>query len=170
MAFDNLTDTARLAINRMVAVTEKEKKLLHKALDAQADAVTGLDNVVEDLTPQLGGDLDFNSQKATSFESTGIDDNATGTRITVADSIATIGSATGYSIINSVDDQYLLISGGDAINSGANIRLYGGITGSSNANKIVFESGTSGRIICTVSIRCKSMDMVMWTHDKRAGI
>ena len=36
-----------------------------------------------DTTPQLGGTLDFNGNIATSFESTGIDDNATATRLTV---------------------------------------------------------------------------------------
>lgn len=43
----------------------------------------GISNVVEDLTPQLGGDLDFNGSKATDFESTGINDNATATAITL---------------------------------------------------------------------------------------
>jgi hypothetical protein len=44
----------------------------------------GISNVVEDTTPQLGGDLDFQTFKATTFESTGIDDNATETAIVIS--------------------------------------------------------------------------------------
>jgi len=40
-------------------------------------------DLVDDTTPQLGGNLDFNGNIATSFESTGIDDNATSTAITI---------------------------------------------------------------------------------------
>ena len=44
----------------------------------------GLSDVFADTTPQLGGNLDFNGNIATSFESTGIDDNATSTAITLS--------------------------------------------------------------------------------------
>ena len=47
------------------------------------DTDTGITDVVDDTTPQLGGDLDFQTHKATSFTSTGIDDNATSTAITI---------------------------------------------------------------------------------------
>lgn len=40
-------------------------------------------DLVDDTTPQLGGNLDFNGNIATSFASTGIDDNATSTAITI---------------------------------------------------------------------------------------
>ena len=50
----------------------------------------GLSDVVADTTPQLGGNLDFNGNIATSFESTGIDDNATSTAITI-DSSENVG-------------------------------------------------------------------------------
>lgn len=40
-------------------------------------------DLVDDTTPQLGGNLDFNGNTATSFASTGIDDNATSTAITI---------------------------------------------------------------------------------------
>jgi hypothetical protein len=72
----NLSDVARLAINRMVAVTEKEKKLLSKALDSSIgtaqdyadDAVSThasagnphtqyMEELVDDITPTFGGDL-----------------------------------------------------------------------------------------------------------------
>ena len=39
MQFPNLPDAARLAINHMVAITEKEKKLLKKALDLVYESV-----------------------------------------------------------------------------------------------------------------------------------
>ena len=48
-----------------------------------ANSGGGLSNVVEDTTPQLGGNLDFNGNTATSFTSTGIDDNATSNAITI---------------------------------------------------------------------------------------
>ena len=47
------------------------------------DTDTGITDVVDDTTPQLGGNLDFQTHKATSFTSTGIDDNATSTAITI---------------------------------------------------------------------------------------
>lgn len=62
--FTNLPEAARLAINRMVAVTEKEKKLLAKALNAIAtasnayadDAVAaGADHTTGTLTPSFEG-------------------------------------------------------------------------------------------------------------------
>ena len=54
------------------------------------DTDTGITDVVDDTTPQLGGDLDFQTHKATSFTSTGIDDNATSTAITI-DSSENVG-------------------------------------------------------------------------------
>jgi hypothetical protein len=47
------------------------------------DTDTGITDVVDDTSPQLGGNLDFQTHKATSFTSTGIDDNATSTAITI---------------------------------------------------------------------------------------
>jgi hypothetical protein len=61
----------------------KGSALTHTEMDANfVNLNAGLD-VVNDLTPQLGGDLDFQTYKATSFTSTGIDDNATSTAITI---------------------------------------------------------------------------------------
>jgi len=40
-------------------------------------------DLIGDATPQLGGNLDFNGNIATSFASTGIDDNATETALTI---------------------------------------------------------------------------------------
>lgn len=50
-------------------------------------------DLVDDTTPQLGGNLDFNGNTATSFASTGIDDNATSTAITI-DSSENVGIGT----------------------------------------------------------------------------
>lgn len=49
-------------------------------------------DLVGDASPQLGGNLDFNSYIATSFESTGIDDNATGTRLIVNNDGIAVGN------------------------------------------------------------------------------
>ena len=49
-------------------------------------------DLVGDSTPQLGGTLDFNGNIATSFTSTGIDDNATGERLTITDNGIAIGN------------------------------------------------------------------------------
>jgi hypothetical protein len=57
------------------------------------DTDTGITDVVDDTTPQLGGNLDFQTHKATSFTSTGIDDNATSTAITI-DSSENVGIGT----------------------------------------------------------------------------
>jgi hypothetical protein len=50
--------------------------------------------LADDTSPQLGGNLDFNGNIATSFTSTGIDDNATGERLQVADDLITIAAGT----------------------------------------------------------------------------
>jgi hypothetical protein len=60
-----------------------------------------IENVVEDTSPQLGGNLDFNGNLATSFTSTGIDDNATSTAITIDanEDVVISGSVTATSFI-----------------------------------------------------------------------
>ena len=57
------------------------------------DTDTGITDVVDDTSPQLGGNLDFQTHKATSFTSTGIDDNATSTAITI-DASENVGIGT----------------------------------------------------------------------------
>lgn len=53
---------------------------------------------VSDTTPQLGGDLDFQSFKATSFASTGIDDNANALAMTInSDEDISVGSTANHS-------------------------------------------------------------------------
>ena len=67
-------------------------------------ADSALQNVVEDTTPQLGGNLDFNGNLATSFTSTGIDDNANATAITIdASENVGIGTASPRSVLDLIN-------------------------------------------------------------------
>ena len=87
----DVTDTANVTTAGALMDSEVTNLAQVKAFDSSdyATAAQGttadsaLQNVVEDTSPQLGGDLDFNGNKATSFTSTGIDDNATSTAITI---------------------------------------------------------------------------------------
>ena len=68
--------------------SDTEKVISGGDFDTEFSAVqtainSKIDDIVDDTTPQLGGDLDFQTHKATSFTSTGIDDNATSTAITI---------------------------------------------------------------------------------------
>ena len=79
------------ATSKWINQTAAEASLATAAQGSLADSA--LQNVVEDTTPQLGGNLDFNGNIATSFASTGIDDNATSTAITI-DSSENVGIGT----------------------------------------------------------------------------
>jgi hypothetical protein len=62
---------------------------------------------------------------AGTFTSLGIDDNATGERLQIADTILTLGVATAtYNLAHAATDALLTLSGGTA-NDGGNIRLFG---------------------------------------------
>ena len=75
----------------------------------------------------------------TGFTSTGIDDNATSTAITIdTDENITFG---GSGIFRSVNDSVFGLSGGTATNVGGNITLYGGASGI--ADGIKFRAGSS---------------------------
>jgi hypothetical protein len=68
---------------------------------------TVVTDLVNDTTPQLGGDLDFQTHKATSFTSTGIDDNATSTAITIdASENVGIGTTTPTVALQVEDTDY----------------------------------------------------------------
>ena len=73
----------------------KGSALTHTEMDANFTNLNTdkIEDLVDDTTPQLGGDLDFNSNKATLFESTGIDDNATSTAVTI-DASENVGIGT----------------------------------------------------------------------------
>ena len=84
--------------------SDSEKVISGGDFDTEFSAVqtainSKIDDIVDDTTPQLGGDLDFQTHKATSFTSTGIDDNATGTKLTISDTTITgVGAFTSTSI------------------------------------------------------------------------
>jgi len=78
--------------------SDPEKVISGGDFDTEFSAVqtainSKIDDIVDDTTPQLGGDLDFQTHKATSFTSTGIDDNATSTAITI-DASENVGIGT----------------------------------------------------------------------------
>jgi len=72
------------------------------------------------------------------FSSTGIDDNATSTAITI-DSSQRVGITE--QINKTVNDSQLIIAGGNDSNQGGNILLYG--PSASPANTIIYRQGTS---------------------------
>jgi lipopolysaccharide export system protein LptA len=77
--------------------------------------------------------------------SRGIDDNATGERLQLADTNITLGASGGnFGIVNATNDQDLVLSGGTAEATGANITLYGGAHGTASlVDNIIFRaSGT----------------------------
>lgn len=74
----------------------------------------------------------------TGFSSTGIDDNATSTAITI-DSSQRVGITE--QINKTVNDSQLIIAGGNDSNQGGNILLYG--PSASPANTIIYRQGTS---------------------------
>lgn len=79
------------------------------------------------------------------FTSLGIDDNASGERVQVADTTLTIGSSTSasaYTLRRFITDGSMIISGGSTGNLGANFQLFGE-SHASLANDFLFRSGTT---------------------------
>jgi len=140
--------------------SDSEKVISGGDFDTEFSAVqtainSKIDDIVDDTTPQLGGDLDFQTHKATSFTSTGIDDNATSTAITI-DASENVGIGN-----TAANDHRLEIT--DAVNvsltsggAGSQFAIVGaGYTGyfaldgtsfqigqASSARSITFHSGT----------------------------
>lgn len=88
---------------------------------------TGNFNSTLDVTGTLTASNALNVNGA--FTSLGIDDNATGERLEIADTVTKIGSATaasGYNFARVVNDGYLSIDGGNTGNAGANLLMIGG--------------------------------------------
>ena len=139
----DVTDTANVTAAGALMDSEVTNLAQVKAFDSSdyATAAQGttadsaLQNVVEDTTPQLGGNLDFNGNTATSFASTGIDDNASSTSITI-DSSQNVG--VGASSPSSYYATELVVSSS----------AEGGITlaaqGTTQTNYVAFADGTSG--------------------------
>lgn len=62
-----------------------------------------------------------------SFTSTGIDDNATGERLQIADALINLGTAgSAYVVAHAANDQALVLNGGNTGGAGASINLFGG--------------------------------------------
>jgi hypothetical protein len=77
------------------------------------------------------------------FTSLGIDDNATGERLQIADSDLTYGaSGVAYVFKHAAADQSIRFAGGNAFNNGSNFILYGG-SHASKANDVEILAGTS---------------------------
>lgn len=77
------------------------------------------------------------------FTSIGIDDNATGERFQLADTIGTWGTSSGdFSLVKANTDGLLYLSGGSANSTGANLFLAGG-SHATVASDWGFRSGTS---------------------------
>ena len=153
--------------------SDPEKVISGGDFDTEFSAVqtainSKIDDIVDDTTPQLGGDLDFQTHKATSFTSTGIDDNSTSTAITIDSSEkVSIGGSGSVS-----SDSQVAIKGGNlelatagakywiprasdgALTgslyspSGSVVRLSGALT---SAGTIEFEPRSSNGVIARVT-------------------
>lgn len=76
------------------------------------------------------------------FTSLGIDDNATGERLSISDTIMHLGTAgSNYVVAHASNEQVMTLSGGIDSVSGANLQLFGGAE--SPANDARFRSGTT---------------------------
>lgn len=147
-----LPDVARLAINRMVAVTEKEKRLLKKALDATIGELVG-DYVYRDGTTSMTASWDMGGFNVTNmgditcdgFTSTGIDDNASQRMMLLEDYNVTWGTNGNVNHLMYGDDKSQIISGGVSSASGGNLRLWGG-SHATQANDIAFYEGTNPQL------------------------
>jgi hypothetical protein len=85
------------------------------------------------------------------FTSPGIDDNATGERLQLADTLLSLGTTGAlYTVAHAVDDQQLVISGGNGANSGGNVVFRGGTT-----------AGASGDFL----LRTGATDVIVYDHD-----
>jgi len=78
--------------------------------------------------------------------SNGIDDNATGERLQLADTLLTLGTAgAGYPVAHAAADQHLEVNGGSASGNGGAVRVYGG-SHATKAGDIEILSG--GNVLC----------------------
>ena len=83
------------------------------------------------------------SFSCTGFASNGIDDNATAERLQISDTELTLGaSGANYGIINAVNDQSTVISGGNAEAAGGSVTFFGGAH-ATQANDIELRGGAT---------------------------
>jgi hypothetical protein len=132
--FDETTSGVSIRSMRGTTNTGLRRTLWHTG-DGSSGTAMLLDHGTGDLAVT-------GAVSCTAFTSAGIDDNATGGRVQIANSLMTLGaSGANYGIINATDDQDLVISGGSGETTGANIVLFGS-THASLANDMRFR--TSG--------------------------
>ncbi len=81
------------------------------------------------------------------FTSTGIDDNANGERLQVADDRIIYGvSGANYGIFNAGNTNNVTFSGGNGFTDGANIQLFGGAHGT-QANDVFIRAGSTNQLV-----------------------
>lgn len=98
-------------------------------------------NVIGGTTPAAGTFTTLTTTGA--FTSLGIDDNATGERMQIADGSLTLGAAsTAYTVVNAATDQTMRISGGSSGTLGANYAMFGE-SEATGANDHLWRQGTT---------------------------
>ena len=133
------------------------------------DNLDDIDNLLDGTTPVTGIDINSGTidnaviggttpaaATVTTFTSTGIDDNATSTALTIDSSQnATFAGDINFSgsapnVLLNADNDRLVVSGGDATSSGANIIFYGD-NHASNANKMIFRNSATTALTINAS-------------------
>lgn len=138
--FAKFTDASHIE-GRTVAETKSDLSLNNVDNTSDADKpVSTATQTALDLKAPLA-----NPTFTGSFTSPGIDDNATGERLQIADTVLNVGSSTSaseYWVIRPIADGLLGLGGDDAADQGANIRLYGA-GHATKANDFDLRQGTS---------------------------
>ena len=101
-------------------------------LESNAGSGSAISNVVEDITPQLGGDLDLNSNNITGTGNVNITGNVTSTGTVDADTVTTDGiSITDNNITSSRSNDNIVLdpSGTGAVQVVGNLTVSGSISG-----------------------------------------
>ena len=132
------------------------------------DNLDDIDNLLDGTTPVTGIDINSGTidnaviggttpvaATVTTFTSTGIDDNATSTQLTISDTTSTLAGDVNFSgaapnILLNADNDRLVVSGGDATSSGANIIFYGD-NHATNADKMIFRNSATTALTINAS-------------------
>jgi hypothetical protein len=132
------------------------------------DNLDDIDNLLDGTTPVTGIDINSGTidnaviggttpaaATVTTFTSTGIDDNAASTQLTISDTSSTFAGDINFSgsapdVLLNADNDRLVVSGGDATSSGANIIFYGD-NHASNANKMIFRNSATTALTINAS-------------------
>ncbi len=104
--------------------------------------------VADQLMWDKDGNLTINNVSCAALTSNGIDDNATGERLQIADTTMNFGSSTAassYTLRRPITDGSVIFTGGSTGNLGANIQMFGE-SHASLANDTLLRSGTSTKL------------------------